>query len=163
MNNKLLHLVIFLGMLVDTSYVWASEKILGQWADGWYVGTVVEKSNGKAKILFDDGDQATVPLSGVRALDWSVGTRLQCNWRGAGGYYWATIIARSGEKISVRYDDKIEESTVIGRCRVPLNNASKPSQQQEISNKGENQNTIPGCVDPYAGTGRVIPPFLTDA
>ena len=154
MNNKVLHFVLFLGVLLDISYVWASEKILGRWTDGWYVGTVVEKNNGKAKILFDDGDQATVPLSGVRALDWIVGTRLQCNWKGAGAYYWATIIAQSGEKISIRYDDKIEESTVIGRCRVPLNNASTQAQQRGSNDKRSNQNTIPGCVDPYAGTGR---------
>lgn len=154
MNNKLLHLAIFVAMLVDVSYVHASEKILGRWSDGWYVGTVVEKSNDKAKILFDDGDQATVPLSGIRPLDWVSGTRLQCNWKGAGAYYWATVVARSGGKISVRYDDKIEEATVIGRCRVPLNNVKTPEQQSGNSSKGNTQKTIPGCVDPYAGTGR---------
>jgi hypothetical protein len=131
-----------------------AEKILGRWSDGWYVGTVVEKSSDRAKIFFDDGDQAIVPLSGIRPLDWTAGTRLQCNWKGAGAYYWAMILARNGEKISVRYDDKVEETTVIGRCRVPLNNASAPSQQQGRNDKGNNQNTTPGCVDPFADTGR---------
>jgi hypothetical protein len=107
-----------------------AEKVLGRWSDGWYVGTVVEKINDKSKIVFDDGDQAIVQSTEIRPLNWTSGTRVQCNWKGNGSYFWATIISTSGDTISIRYDDKIEENTFVGRCREPLNNVSTPAQQQ---------------------------------
>ncbi len=98
----------------------STDKILARWSDGWYVGKVVQKVGNRFKIVFDDGDQAMVPQSGIRRLNWSAGTRVQCNWKGAGAYYWGVIAQKSGSRVSIKYDDGDKEVTLIGSCRVPL-------------------------------------------
>lgn len=97
-----------------------NDKILARWTDGWYVGTIVQKVGNQYQIAFDDGDKAIVPQSGIRRINWSAGTRVQCNWKGAGLYYWGVIARKNGSQLSIKYDDGDREMTVIGRCRVPL-------------------------------------------
>ena len=94
--------------------------MLARWSDGWYVGTVVKKVGDGVQVVFDDGDEAVVPSSGIRPLDWTTGTRVQCNFKGAGLYYWGVIAERSGVRATINYDDGDREVTLIGRCRVPL-------------------------------------------
>ena len=103
-----------------TASAQASDKILATWSDGWYPGTVTGRVAGNFRVIFDDGDQAVVPPSGVRPLDWTKGTRLQCNWLGRGIYYWGVVSELSESKLSINYDDGDRENTIIGRCRVPF-------------------------------------------
>ncbi len=97
-----------------------SDKILARWTDGWYVGTLLQKIGDRYKVVFDDGDEALVPQSGIRPLDWGAGSRVQCNFRGSGRYFWGRIVQKSGGRVSIDYDDGDKEVTLIGRCRVPL-------------------------------------------
>ena len=110
-------LFVFLIFTAQMTLAQTTEKILARWSDGWYVGVIAQKIGDKYKIIFDDGDQALVPLSGVKPLDWGAGSRVQCNWLGRGAYYPGTIIQMSGSNINVNYDDGDRETTVIGRCR----------------------------------------------
>ena len=119
MQGKLL-LALVLGVLATFGFAEASDKVLARWSDGWYVGTVVKKVSDGVQVVFDDGDEAVVPASGVRPLDWTAGTRVQCNFKGAGIYYPGVIEERGGVRLSIRYDDGDREVTVLGRCRVPF-------------------------------------------
>jgi len=68
-------------------------------------------------VIFDDGDQATVPPVGIKPLNWKAGSRVECNWKGLGIYYPGTITQINDIKIIMAYDDGDREITVIGRCR----------------------------------------------
>lgn len=117
---KKLFMALFISSLATIGVAQTADKVLAKWSDGWYVGTVVQKVGDQVKVVFDDGDEALLPESGVRALDWSAGTRLQCNFKGLGRYYPGVITQKSGTRITVKYDDGDQETTVMGRCRVPF-------------------------------------------
>lgn len=96
----------------------AGGRILGQWGDGfWYPGSITARNGALAHVAFDDGDQADLPPSRIRPLEWSVGSRVQCNWKSHGRYYQGTITRSSGQAIHVSYDDGDQEDTYIGKCR----------------------------------------------
>lgn len=113
-------LIFLLSLLTLNCFAQVNEKVLARWSDGWYVGTVLQKIGDRYKVVFDDGDEALLPSSGIRTLDWSVGTRVQCNFKGAGRYYSGVITQKSGLRIAINYDDGDKEVTLMGRCRVPL-------------------------------------------
>ncbi|MDG2991601.1 hypothetical protein L3556_11760 [Candidatus Synechococcus calcipolaris G9] len=94
------------------------DRVLGQWSDGlWYPARIQSVQGNRIRLNFDDGDVATVGPSQVRWVNWSVGSRLQCNWKNQGRYYSGVITQVSGEQIFVAYDDGDREQTVMGRCR----------------------------------------------
>ncbi len=113
-------MTLLIGSFAISCFAQTSEKVLARWTDGWYVGTVLERVGDRFKVVFDDGDSAIVPQSGIRLLAWSAGTRLQCNFKGSGRYYFGMITQKSGSRITVKYDDGDQEVTLIGRCRIPL-------------------------------------------
>jgi hypothetical protein len=113
-------LALLLGALATFSVAEPADKVLARWSDGWYVGTVVKKVADGLQVVFDDGDEAVLPASGIRPLDWAAGTRVQCNFKGAGIYYWGVIEERGGVRLSILYDDGDREVTILGRCRVPF-------------------------------------------
>jgi len=99
---------------------WASvgARVLGQWHDGlWYPATVRSVSGNELQLAFDDGDRRTASPSQVRPVEWNVGTRVQCNWKGRGRYYHGTIGRKDGDQVFINYDDGDKELTTIGRCR----------------------------------------------
>ena len=106
-------------------------RVLGQWSDGyWYPATVQSTHNGQYTLTFDDGDSATVYSNQVTPLNWTTGSRVQCNWLGKGKYYSGTITSQRGHNIHVSYDDGDQENTSVGRCRASKATASTAHQQQ---------------------------------
>jgi hypothetical protein len=99
----------------------SGERVLGRWRGGphWFPGRVREVNGGTVRLDYDDGDSEELPASEIRALDWTVGTRIEAIWSGDGRYYDASItdIAPDGSSLSIRFDDGIEEETVTARCR----------------------------------------------
>jgi len=96
----------------------AGDRVLGQWHDGlWYPATVRSVIGGELQLAFDDGDRRTANLSQVRPVDWNVGTRVQCNWKGHGKYYPGVIGRKDGDQVFINYNDGDKELTTIGRCR----------------------------------------------
>ena len=95
------------------------DRVLAQWeGDGmWYPARITAVEGRAIHVAFDDGDIAVVGSLQVRAVDWTAGTRVQCNWRNRGQYYGGVIALREGERIDVRYDDGDTETMTIGRCR----------------------------------------------
>jgi hypothetical protein len=94
------------------------DRVLGQWRDGlWYPATVRGVGGNGLRLAFDDGGAATVRPSQVRPVDWNVGTRVQCNWKGGGRYYPGIIGRKDGDQVFINYDDGGKELTTIGRCR----------------------------------------------
>ena len=94
------------------------QRILGQWSDGrWYPATIAGQNGNLFSVAFDDGDRADLPAVRIRAIDWTVGTRVQCNWKSRGRYYPGTITTSSGLAVHISYDDGDQEDTTISKCR----------------------------------------------
>ncbi len=67
---------------------------------------------------YDDGDIDTRPANQVKPYNWHPGTRIECNYQGAGQWFAATISAMSGSTgFSITYDNGTRENTITGRCR----------------------------------------------
>jgi hypothetical protein len=97
----------------------AGDRVLAVWpADGmWYPAHITEVAGRSVKVAYDDGDVATLDAADVRAVDWGRGSRLQCNWKNQGAYYWGRVDAMDGEQITFHYDDGYDETMTISRCR----------------------------------------------
>lgn len=93
--------------------------VLAQWKGGahWYPGVVENASKSKITIRYDDGDIDTRPVNQVRAYDWAVGDKVECNFKGAGAWYPGRIAALNGASIRIDYDDGDKEKTKTGMCR----------------------------------------------
>lgn len=121
--NKILIAAVILG-LVSTFASGASAQTKGDWVLGnykgagyWFPGVIDSISGGKVTIRYDDGDRETVAISKVRPYDWMIGTRVECNYKGAGQWYAGKISSLAGERIGIAYDDGDKETTKTGRCR----------------------------------------------
>lgn len=112
-----------------------------------YPGKVTRASGDNVHISYDDGDQedtvvsrcqvtAGETMAGTAATgSVTVGTRVQCNWKGRGQLYPGTVTSVRGQTIHISYDDGDQEDTTPARCRViaaPTAAASSaPSRAQE--------------------------------
>ena len=101
------------------AFAWqAGDRVLGQWGDGyWYPAQVAEADGTNFSVAFDDGDTAVLPAVKIRRINWTVGTKVQCNWQNKGGYYSGTITEMDGESIHISYDDGDQEDATISICR----------------------------------------------
>ncbi|MCG8271375.1 tudor domain-containing protein [Aquamicrobium sp. NLF2-7] len=102
----------------------AAAQSVGDWVLGnyqnsgyWFPGVISDVSNDKITIKYDDGDLETVYPNAVRPYNWSVGTRVECNWQNSGDWYAGQITLLNGDKVSVSYDDGDRENTRTGLCR----------------------------------------------
>ena len=93
--------------------------VLGRWKGGdhWYPGVVKTVKKKRLSIQYDDGDAATEDMDNVRAYDWAVGGRVECNWKGSGTWYKGRIASLNGGSLRVSYDDGDKETTKTGMCR----------------------------------------------
>lgn len=102
----------------------ASAQTTGDWVLGnyknagyWFPGVIEKLNGGNVTVRYDDGDRETVKLGAVRPYDWRIGTKVECNFQGAGTWYGGKITSLAGEKIGIAYDDGDKETTKTGRCR----------------------------------------------
>ena len=114
--------MLALGMLLACGTAGAhapGDRVLAVWAgDGWwYPARVQSVAGGAVHVAFDDGDVAAVAGADVRAFDWHVGSRLQCNWKNQGAYYGGVVATMTGETIQFQYDDGDRETMTVSRCR----------------------------------------------
>jgi hypothetical protein len=95
------------------------DRVLARWTpdDMWYPARITDVSGREVTVAYDDGDVAIMDAADVRALDWRVGSRLQCNWKNQGPYYWGEVVAMAGEEITFHYDDGYKETMTVSRCR----------------------------------------------
>lgn len=99
----------------------AGDRVLAPWEPQWlYPGTIDRIEGPRARILFDDGDQTTVPLSELRSLVVTVGDAVQaCPDRTRKAYLPAEVVAVNGESLRVRYADGGLDALTLGYVRVP--------------------------------------------
>lgn len=97
----------------------AGDWVLARYKNGqyWFPGVIQSLSGDRLTIQYDDGDRETLNLASVRPYNWVIGSRVQCNFRGAGTWFAGKITALSGASLSVAYDDGDRENTKTGRCR----------------------------------------------
>lgn len=111
------------GVLLSTAYG-AGAQTVGDWVLGnyknagyWFPGVIEKLQGDKITVRYDDGDRESVSISAVRPYDWKIGTKVECNYKGAGDWYRGMISSLAGEKIGIAYDDGDKETTKTGRCR----------------------------------------------
>jgi len=92
---------------------------LGRYRNGayWFPGIVQSDNSGRVTIAYDNGDRETLPANLVKAYNWGVGTRVECNWKNGGTWYAGKITALRGGAVSIAYDDGDKENTSTGKCR----------------------------------------------
>jgi hypothetical protein len=120
MSMKLaLAAAITFGLAASASAQTVGDWVLGNYGNGgyWYPGVIEKVRGGNITIRYDDGDRETVAINAVRPYDWSIGKRVECNFKGAGTWYPGKIASLAGERIGIAYDDGDRETTKTGRCR----------------------------------------------
>jgi hypothetical protein len=119
--TKILPIFFTLAMTIAPAIASAQEvgdRVLGKWSDGlWYPARITNRDAGLYYLQYDDGDRGTAGFREVRAINWGVGTRVECNWKKGGTYYPGRIAAKRGETITINYDDGDREVAQIGICR----------------------------------------------
>jgi hypothetical protein len=97
----------------------AGDWVLARFQNGnyWFPGVVQTAKGDNIVVLYDDGDKETLGRKSVRAYDWKIGSRVECNYKGAGDWYAGKITGLGGEKLSIAYDDGDKETTKTGLCR----------------------------------------------
>lgn len=102
----------------------ADAQTVGDWVLGnyknsgyWFAGVISKVNGDKITIKYDDGDLETVYPNAIRPYNWAVGTRVECNYQGAGDWYAGKITALNIERLSIAYDDGDKENTKTGMCR----------------------------------------------
>lgn len=93
--------------------------VLARYRNGpyWFPGVIDRIAGDRITIRYDDGDRETLYADKVRPYDWRIGTRVECNFRGAGRWYPGRIAALAGADLRIDYDDGDRERTSTGRCR----------------------------------------------
>lgn len=121
--NRICSFLIVAGMIAFGAGA-AGAQTTGDWVLGnyqgagyWFPGVIAKISGGKITIQYDDGDRETVSKNAIRPYDWKIGSKVECNYKGAGDWYSGTISSLAGEKIGIAYDDGDKETTKTGRCR----------------------------------------------
>jgi len=116
-------ILIAAGMLAISGGA-AGAQTVGDWVLGnykgagyWFPGVAEKVQGGKVTIRYDDGDRETVSVDDVRPYNWTIGMKVECNYKNAGDWYGGTITSLGGEKIGIAYDDGDKEVTKTGRCR----------------------------------------------
>ena len=95
------------------------DRVLARWTpdDMWYPARITAITGREVTVAYDDGDVAIMDAADVRQLDWRVGSRLQCNWKNQGPYYWGEVVSMEDEVITFHYDDGYKETMTVSRCR----------------------------------------------
>ena len=93
--------------------------VLGRWQGGkyWFPGIVQQSNGGQVTIEYDDGTLETLSRKQVKLYDWTIGSRVECDWKSEGSWYGGNITKLSGGNLTVTYDDGSRESTQTGKCR----------------------------------------------
>jgi hypothetical protein len=95
--------------------------VLARWKGDryWFPGVVESRAGDRITIAYDDGTRETLPARLVRPYDWSVGSRVSCQWQGGSEWYAGRIAAMGGDGVTleIAYDDGDRERTRTGSCR----------------------------------------------
>lgn len=112
-------LTVFLILTVTALFAWkAGDRILGKWGDGlWYPAQITGVAGDKFKVAFFDGDVGELSAAQIKAIDWKIGTTVECNWKNQGKYYSGKITQMKGDMVHINYDDGDQEDATISRCR----------------------------------------------
>ena len=119
--NKQLILVAMLLASSGVSAQQAGDWVLARWKGDqyWFPGVVESRAGDNVTIAYDDGTRETLPVRLVRTYDWTVGSRVQCRWKGGTDWYAGKItgMGKDGVTMNVAYDDGDSEQTRTGACR----------------------------------------------
>jgi hypothetical protein len=97
----------------------AGDRVLANWRGSgyWFPGVIREIQNGRVAIEYDDGEQALVDVGQLSPEDLRVGDQVDGRWK-AGPYFWpGTITARTGNAVTIQYNDGDVENTTLAFVR----------------------------------------------
>jgi len=83
----------------------------------YFPGVIQSISGDRVTVAYDDGDRETLSLANVKPYNWAIGTRVECNFQGAGKWFPGVIASLAGGTVGINYDDGDKERTNTGRCR----------------------------------------------
>jgi hypothetical protein len=118
--RRLFVIVLILATTCPAFAFQGGDRVLSQWRGSqfWFPGVVVSVDGNMVTVVYDDGFRETRPTNQVKAYDWAVGSRVSCNFKGAGRWYPGTINRiDGGVGLRINYDDGDVEDTTTGRCR----------------------------------------------
>jgi hypothetical protein len=94
------------------------EIILAEFRDAWYYPAKMVTVSGVQVLQYLDGTEFKMNNAKTRPYDWTVGTRLSCNWLNRGRFYPGKIAEVSADgKLHIHYDDGDKEWAEPGQCR----------------------------------------------
>lgn len=100
------------------------DKVFGEWAGKtWYAGMIDKTCEGGFNVTFTDGGQKCLPETQLikdkapSASKVDVGTNVIAKWTGA-AYYDAEVIAKTDDKVKVKYYDGVEYEVTTNEVRL---------------------------------------------
>ncbi len=123
MNSSFRRLVLVAAALLAGVTAAAAQTngdwVLARYKGGqfWFPGIIQAVNGERVTVAYDDGDRETLNLANVRPYNWAIGTRVECNFKGAGTWFPGVIASLSGGNVGIDYDDGDKERTKTGRCR----------------------------------------------
>jgi hypothetical protein len=99
----------------------AGSRVFGYWMeDGfWYPATVISDTERGIEVRYDDdGSERLLPPGQVVNLTLEVGSAVEGNWLGNGGYYEGEIGSIDGDVITINYLDGDVERTTVDKIRL---------------------------------------------
>ncbi len=120
MKKTFIFLLFSILIIFSLSAYDIGDRVLVNWSgdDYWYPGTIIDESDGKYHIIFDDFDREWVSINQISYDELAAGDQVESRWQGNTSYYSGTIQERRGNAIYILYDDGDEEITTINHVRV---------------------------------------------
>jgi len=89
------------------------QRALANWQGKgkFYSCTITRIAGKKVSLKYDDGYTETTSTDRLKPLDWTVGAKVECNWKAKGKYYNCSIKAVTKTKYEVLYSDGQTEWT----------------------------------------------------
>lgn len=97
------------------------DEVLAPWLeDAFLYPAILVATDGVSMghVAYLDGEEADVPLSGIRHGVLGPGLAVSVNWKGKAVYYGGTIVSRTASALYIAYEDGTQGWATIAQCRV---------------------------------------------
>lgn len=92
----------------------------------WYPATVIRANRGLYRVRYAKGGLELLGAQYISGDYVRLGTRISGDWKNGGRYYPGRISSRTGDRVSISYDDGDKESTTLAYIRLSSGDLPKP-------------------------------------
>ena len=86
----------------------------------WYPGVIGSLMDGRARIIFLDGEQLWAPFDQVASFSLKKEDKVLAHWKGGATLYSGTVRQVDGEEVQIDYDDGDAEKASVKNLVFPL-------------------------------------------